>query len=468
MRDYYYILGINENANEQEIKTAYRKLSLKFHPDKNNGEKFFEERFKEIQLAYETLSNPAKRTQYNFKLNQFKSTRTNRDNLKKEEEELKRKFEEELGRREEEIKRNYQARENRIKEEFAKRGKEESSKSNPNWTTNLQWQSPHIFLFFFLAIGLIVIIYFALTKTNSKIKPNVYLQSSEGNYSNDFKKLTMEWNIAHSTKDVATFSKLFSNSVILYGKELDKNTCIEEKLLHFKKYPDFSQQIIGDVRVERINESQIKCNFLKQVTKNQEIKNYPSYLIFGQSDSIWQIQVEGDLITDMNLTKNKERGENIANNIVLGDFDGDGKQEYATLITPKFPQPQTENNLGECVGDCNCVIKFSNEKIPTIKIESCISGNPVNEGDLNEDGADEIGILPGWWTSCWKGYDVYTLKNGNWKFLVKPISTHCIQWEKGVDAIEKDLSIKGNVIIRYSKFTGTDIVTKVKSIPIER
>lgn len=65
MKDYYYILGIELDANEKEIKKAYRKLSLKFHPDKNQGDVFFEKRFKEIQEAYETLSDKSKRRIYN-------------------------------------------------------------------------------------------------------------------------------------------------------------------------------------------------------------------------------------------------------------------------------------------------------------------------------------------------------------------------------------------------------------------
>lgn len=64
MKDYYYILGVTPKASSDEIKKAYRKLSIKFHPDKNDGDSFFEERFKEIQEAYEILSNAARRTAY--------------------------------------------------------------------------------------------------------------------------------------------------------------------------------------------------------------------------------------------------------------------------------------------------------------------------------------------------------------------------------------------------------------------
>ncbi|MBK9726918.1 MAG: DnaJ domain-containing protein [Saprospiraceae bacterium] len=55
MKDYYYILGVPKDATKDDIKTAYRKLSLKFHPDKNPGDAYFEERFKDILEAYEYL-----------------------------------------------------------------------------------------------------------------------------------------------------------------------------------------------------------------------------------------------------------------------------------------------------------------------------------------------------------------------------------------------------------------------------
>jgi curved DNA-binding protein len=63
-RDYYKILGISKTAAQDEIKKAYRKLAVKFHPDKNKGNKEAEEKFKEINEANEVLSNPEKRKKY--------------------------------------------------------------------------------------------------------------------------------------------------------------------------------------------------------------------------------------------------------------------------------------------------------------------------------------------------------------------------------------------------------------------
>ncbi len=63
-RDYYEILGVSKNATEAELKKAYRQMALKFHPDKNPGDKASEEKFKEAAEAYEVLSNPQKRQKY--------------------------------------------------------------------------------------------------------------------------------------------------------------------------------------------------------------------------------------------------------------------------------------------------------------------------------------------------------------------------------------------------------------------
>ena len=63
-RDLYEVLGVSRDASTDDIKRAYRKLALQFHPDKNPGDKQAEERFKEIAEAYAILSDDEKRVRY--------------------------------------------------------------------------------------------------------------------------------------------------------------------------------------------------------------------------------------------------------------------------------------------------------------------------------------------------------------------------------------------------------------------
>src|SRR6185436_6768989 len=63
-RDYYEILGVGKNASTDEIKKAYRKVAMQFHPDRNPGDKASEEKFKEAAEAYEVLSDPDKKKRY--------------------------------------------------------------------------------------------------------------------------------------------------------------------------------------------------------------------------------------------------------------------------------------------------------------------------------------------------------------------------------------------------------------------
>ena len=63
-RDYYEVLGVSRGADAVEIKKAYRKLAIQYHPDKNPGNKEAEEKFKEAAEAYDVLSNEEKRRRY--------------------------------------------------------------------------------------------------------------------------------------------------------------------------------------------------------------------------------------------------------------------------------------------------------------------------------------------------------------------------------------------------------------------
>lgn len=65
-KDYYKILGIPKNASAKELKSAYRKLAMKYHPDRNKGDKTLEGKFKEINEAYAVLGNAEKRKQYDM------------------------------------------------------------------------------------------------------------------------------------------------------------------------------------------------------------------------------------------------------------------------------------------------------------------------------------------------------------------------------------------------------------------
>lgn len=120
MTNYYQILGIDRNTSITEIKRAYKKLAVKFHPDKNDGDKYFEERFKEIQGAYEVLSNPKRKADYDriydsiytaTESNKYKQPRsghssTNNDNNNRQKEKQKRETEEAEKRRVSKIKKN--------------------------------------------------------------------------------------------------------------------------------------------------------------------------------------------------------------------------------------------------------------------------------------------------------------------------------------------------------------------------
>ena len=78
--NYYEILGLQRTATQDEIKLAYRKLSLKFHPDQNQGDQFLAEMFKKINEANEILSNPEKRKNYDLSFSSSNSSTSHSTN----------------------------------------------------------------------------------------------------------------------------------------------------------------------------------------------------------------------------------------------------------------------------------------------------------------------------------------------------------------------------------------------------
>jgi hypothetical protein len=298
---------------------------------------------------------------------------------------------------------------------------------------------------------------------NNEEPTNTEVQPTE---TTDFAALVKEWNKANSAKDYEALSAMFDNNVLFYGTQLNKDACVENKQMAFKKSPDFYQQIYGDVDVEKISDTEVKCSFVKRVTVGGQTNDYPSYLNFHKVGDEWKISAESDLITDENLAKRAENKKNaLAQKMgdrtdVSGtyDFNGDGKKESCYLLEPK--KYDDEDHFMECQGECNCLIMFSDSNIPPIEVENCIGGNPHILGDLDGNGTCEIGIWPWWWTSCWHTFYIYTLENGEWKDFVEPFSVHCnlleALEESGEPIITPLKGQKGMFKIRYSYFDDED------------
>ena len=263
-----------------------------------------------------------------------------------------------------------------------------------------------------------------------------------------FAELVSIWNEANSKKDVATLSAMYDSVVHFYQYKYTLQECIDSKNKYFEKHPQFIQTIEGQVFADTLSEGVVRVNFTKQVVLEDEIKSVPAYLIFKNYNGVWKISAESDLETDRILQSSGQ----IPSNAVEGDYNGDGILDYMWLEIPENPKEI-------------CRIRFSGP-IPPIIVNTCMGGNPVNEGDLNLDGKDEVGILPVWESSCWMGYFVYTFKNNQWVELIEPVSTHCMQWEKEIAPIVKDTVNEGYIFVNYSELTDNGIEVKTKSVKV--
>jgi len=246
------------------------------------------------------------------------------------------------------------------------------------------------------------------------------------------------WNDAINKKEIETLCKMYDSVVHHYQWMLSRDECANKVKSFFSNNPDYKQSIEGNLFFDTIRENLIRINFSKKV--NDEV--IPAYLIFKQQSDGWKIFAESDIYTDRLL----QSAAQIPPNAIEGDYNGDGIIDYMWLETDKNE---------------TCKIRFSGP-IPPIILDNCFDGIPVNQGDLNDDGIDEVGILPIGKSDCWKTYFVYTFHDNQWIYMVEPIPTHCEQWEKEILQISKDRK-KGYVIINYSKLINNRIEIKTKS-----
>ncbi len=128
-------------------------------------------------------------------------------------------------------------------------------------------------------------------------------------------------------------------------------------------------------------------------------------------------------------------GCSLAQSKVYGDFDGDGKKEYAYLVYPRTYIDEEGGFVYEGMPKpAWTYIKFSKKSIPTIKIKNCLGGNLQNLGDLNGDKRDDIGLWYDWLSSDWHPYAAWMLKGNAWHMVAKPWLIHGMMWdEKGTN-----------------------------------
>lgn len=213
----------------------------------------------------------------------------------------------------------------------------------------------------------------------------------------------------------------------------------------------------------------ITCSCLSSKHENntantgQDALAEDSIKVKDDSLSIAILSAEGKLIKQLkykHIEENKDKRDELPtylNDIkgyptadtIQGDFNGDGKKEKAwfKVTGMKAYEDCIDNGTKK---SCEGIIQFSDKTIRELKIDYCLMYIFKNEGDLNSDGKDEIGVLPGWMSSGCRAYSVFTLKNKRWILACPPISNSLNMREAGIVLIEKDPTQEGWAIIRES------------------
>ncbi len=127
---------------------------------------------------------------------------------------------------------------------------------------------------------------------------------------------------------------------------------------------------------------------------------------------------------------------------LLGDFNGDDQQDTAWFNRSETLKYYVKND--ECIGSFD----FLNNKINSLELGDCCGGTFKNEGDLDGNGTDEIGVMYSNSTSGCRYYYVYTYTNNKWEFFIEAIESSYSMREAGIVLIEKDNQNNGYIIIR--------------------
>lgn len=248
----------------------------------------------------------------------------------------------------------------------------------------------------------------------------------------DLQAFVKEWNTALAEHKTTVLASYYADNINFYGKEKSKEELQKIQADFFKIYADYYQQIKGDISTSTISDKVWKCTFVKSVTTKGKTTDYTAYFHVQLENDKLQIILESDLTTDANLKKAKDNFAAKHEGGIVGDFDGDGEKEELWIVKPKIIADEMD-----CDGTCESILKCSNPKLNNYVLDNSIGGDLTNFGDLDEDGKDEIGILPHWFTSCWKSYFVLTYQNDNWANLISPVQTHCTLFDDGYKVVEK-------------------------------
>jgi hypothetical protein len=125
------------------------------------------------------------------------------------------------------------------------------------------------------------------------------------------KTLVSEWNAAHSLDKLETLSSLYSDTVNFYGRSLRNRQCLSITEAALEKNEDFQQTLKNELVLSRYSNGVVRCDFVKTVSYNKNVVDYPSYLIVKQFGRRYLIVGESDLVTDRNLGNVPKLGDKI-------------------------------------------------------------------------------------------------------------------------------------------------------------